>query len=157
VRRAESEAAAEQLGVEWLVDADLSRVRTLPDETLRRRAHHVVTEAARVEAVVTLLRAGRPEMIGGFLTQSHQSLSEDFEVSCVELDTAVDAAVAAGALGARMTGGGFGGSAIVLCRHADSSRIRLRMDAAFDSAGLHAPEIWAASTAPGARRFAGLG
>ena len=81
----------------------------LPDDVSRRRVRHVVTENARVLATVAHLRAGRPAAIGPLLTASHASLRDDFEVTVPELDVAVDAALAAGALGARMTGGGFGG------------------------------------------------
>ena len=69
-----------------------------------------------------MLDAGHPEDIGGYLTASHESLRDDFEVSCDELDVAVEAALSAGALGARMTGGGFGGCVISLCRDSDATR-----------------------------------
>lgn len=81
---------------------------------LRRRARHVVTEIDRVRQAAGLLRAGRAAGLGPLLDASHASLRGDFEVSCPELDVACETAVAAGALGARMTGGGFGGSAIAL-------------------------------------------
>ena len=87
---------------------------------LERRARHVITDNQRVQEVAALLRssgggdARTLAEVGALLTQSHRSLRDDFEVSWPEADVAVDAAVAAGALGARMTGGGFGGSAIAL-------------------------------------------
>src|SRR6185369_2035227 len=110
------EAAARTLGVPALRDVtDLdAALATLPDEISRRRVRHVVSEDARVHAVVSLLRSGRPADIGPLLTASHASLRDDFEVTVPELDVAVEAAVDAGALGARMTGGGFGGCVIAL-------------------------------------------
>jgi galactokinase len=101
-----------------------------------------------------LLKHGRPAEIGPFLTASHQSLTEDFEVSCRELDTVVDAALAAGALGARMTGAGFGGCAIVLCRAAEAGGVVEHVYREFEKAELREPEIWSATPAAGARRLA---
>ncbi len=88
-------------------------LRVLPDE-LHGRVRHVVTEDARVLDAVTALRVGDWSRLGTLMDASHESLRVDYEVSCEELDVAVAAARAAGALGARMTGGGFGGSAIAL-------------------------------------------
>ena len=115
-RRASCEAAARLLGVPALRDvADLdSALAVLDDDVLRRRVRHVVTENGRVLDVVDLLESGDVRAIGPLLTASHVSLRDDYEVSCRELDLVVDTALAAGALGARMTGGGFGGSAIAL-------------------------------------------
>ncbi|MCA1004971.1 galactokinase [Rhodococcus hoagii] len=119
-RRAAVERAARRLGVESLrVLADRGRdgadaVRSLKDEILRRRAWHVISEIARVRIAVAALESGDFAEFGRLLYASHMSLHRDFEVSCPELDSAVEAAMVAGALGARMTGGGFGGSAIAL-------------------------------------------
>ncbi|MGH8888757.1 MAG: galactokinase, partial [Acidothermaceae bacterium] len=117
-RRRSCETAAQQLGVPFLRDITASQLddalRELDDEVLRKRTRHVVTENDRVLSTVALMRQGDVAQIGPMLTQSHRSLRDDFEVSCAELDLAVDTALAAGALGARMTGGGFGGSAIAL-------------------------------------------
>ena len=117
-RRAACERAAVALGVPALrdippeqMDAALAK---LSDEVVKRRARHIISEQRRVLEVVELLDCQRPREIGPVLTAGHRSLRYDFEVSCAELDTTVEAAVAAGALGARMTGGGFGGSAVVL-------------------------------------------
>lgn len=142
--------AAAALAVDHLCDASLGAVLALPDGELRRRAHHVVTEAQRVRDVVDLLRRGRVGDIGALLTASHQSLTEDYEVSSPELDAAVDAALAAGALGARMTGGGFGGCAIALCRTADAADVSARVSSAFRAAGFAAPDIWSAAPSAGA-------
>ncbi len=149
-RRSACAAAAAALGLDLLCDATPAQVLELGDPLLRRRAHHVVTETQRVRDVVSLLRAGRPAEIGGFLTASHQSLAEDYEVSCPELDTAVDAALSAGALGARMTGAGFGGSAIALCRAAEAAGVESRIRQAFETGGFVAPEVWSATPAGGA-------
>ena len=113
-RRDRCEAAAVELDVEHLAGADLERVELLTDLVTRRRAHHVVTEQARVVAAEAALVAGDWAELGRLMTASHESLRDDYEVSVAELDLAVEAALAAGALGARMTGGGFGGSAIAL-------------------------------------------
>lgn len=149
-RRAACDAAATALGVELLCDATEATVLRLKDPVLRRRAHHVVTEAQRVRDVVDLLRPGRVADIGALLTASHQSLADDYEVSTPELDAAVDAALSAGALGARMTGGGFGGCAIALCRRSEADDIAARIVAAFATTGFTAPDIWPATPSAGA-------
>jgi galactokinase len=115
-RRAACEKAASLLGVRALRDvADLdAALRRLPDDVLRRRVRHIVTEDARVLSTVELLRAGRLREIGPLLTASHASMRDDYEITAPEVDTAVDALLGAGALGARMTGGGFGGCVIAL-------------------------------------------
>jgi galactokinase len=112
-RRAACVAAAEALGVPALRDATPGMVESL-DGVLRRRARHVVTEEARVHRVVGLLRAGDPAAVGPELTASHASLRDDFAVSVPALDAAVETALEHGALGARLVGGGFGGSVLVL-------------------------------------------
>ncbi|MDQ1649199.1 MAG: galactokinase [Frankiaceae bacterium] len=134
-RRRAVEAAATELGVQNLRDAEPAAVAALPP-ALRRRAQHVVTENERVTAVVALLRGGRTAEIGPLLTASHASLRDDFEVSCPELDLAVDAALRAGALGARMTGAGFGGTVVVLVREDEASRVIAAVEAAFDDASM---------------------
>ncbi|MDQ4034252.1 MAG: galactokinase [Actinomycetota bacterium] len=116
-RRRSAEQAAAELGLPSLRDASPERVDSLSNPLLRRRARHVVTEIARARNVVTLLGSGRIRDIGPLLNASHASLRDDLEVSSPELDCVVDAARAAGAVGARMTGGGFGGSALALVQH----------------------------------------
>ncbi len=114
-RRRQCRQVAELLGVGSLRDvAEPADLDAVPDPVLVRRARHVVTENQRVDQVASLLRAGRLPECGELLTQSHISLRDDFEVSWPAADTAVEAALAVGALGARMTGGGFGGCVIVL-------------------------------------------
>ncbi|MET9733125.1 galactokinase [Streptomyces sp. NPDC006458] len=156
-RRAGCEQGAAQLGVDALrdiphdgLDEALAR---LDDEEVRRLVRHVVTENRRVERVVALLEAGDTRAIGPVLSEGHASLRDDFQVSCRELDLVVDTAVAAGALGARMTGGGFGGSAIVLVEAADVAAIGKAVEEAFAAAGLTAPRVFEAVPSPGARRL----
>ena len=113
-RRADCETAAAALGVPSLRHADEAAVASLEDERVRRRARHVVREIARVTETVEALHDGDWARVGRLFGDSHDSMRSDFEISCDELDTVVATAVHAGALGARMTGGGFGGSAISL-------------------------------------------
>ncbi|HEY3086565.1 MAG TPA: galactokinase [Jatrophihabitantaceae bacterium] len=122
-RRASCEKAADLLGVSTLRDiTDLDAALTrLPDDELRRRVRHIVTENDRVLRTADLLRAGRIRSIGPLLTASHASMRDDYEITAPEIDTAVEALLEAGALGARMTGGGFGGCVIALV---DEGRIR---------------------------------
>lgn len=117
LRRASCENAAAAAGVSALRDlsvADLARLETLVDNETFRRARHIVTENDRVLATVEALRAGDLARVGELLVSSHQSMRDDFEISTPELDTQVEVALNSGALGARMTGGGFGGSVIAL-------------------------------------------
>jgi len=140
-RRASCEAAQDELGVRHLAHADLEQLGVLTDVVTRRRAHHVVTEQARVVAAEAALRAGRWEELGRLMTASHLSLRDDYEVSCPELDVAVEAALEAGALGARMTGGGFGGSAIALVPPGEDAAVRDAVLAAYESDGFAPPRF----------------
>ncbi len=151
-RRRQCEQARDLLGLSSLRDATLEHVHRLDDPLLRARTHHVVTEIARVVDVVRILDAGRPQDIGSYLTASHHSLRDDFEVSCDELDVTVDAALSAGALGARMTGGGFGGCAIALVRDADVDAVTREVEAAYDKRGWSPPTTFAALPSAGAHR-----
>ena len=146
-RRAQCQAGAEALGVASLrevpvehLDAALARL----DDPVRRRVRHVVTDIERVREVATLLRDGALAEIGPILTTSHHSLRDDFEVSCEELDLAVDSALASGALGARMVGGGFGGSVLALVPTAAISQITESVAMAFSGAGFEAPRSFPA-------------
>jgi galactokinase len=159
-RRAGCERAAELLGVPALRDITVDGTEStgldnalgrLPEE-LRPLVRHVVTENDRVRRTVELLRAGRLAEIGELLTASHVSLRDDYRVSCLELDVTVDAALAAGALGARMTGGGFGGSAIALVPHAERNTIGDKVLAAFAERSLPMPGLFTAVPSAGARR-----
>jgi galactokinase len=156
-RRRSCERAAETLGVRALRDVtldDLEEARSggKLDEVTFRRARHVVTENERVQNVVEALRAGQMERIGAALAGSHASLRDDYEVSCPELDVAVEAAVSGGAVAARMTGGGFGGSALALAPIDGAGRVEQAVGEAFAAAGFGPPVVFAVSIADGARR-----
>ncbi|MFF4491104.1 galactokinase [Streptomyces sp. NPDC001544] len=156
-RRAGCEKGAALLGVDALRDIpydelDQALARLGDEEEVRRLVRHVVTEDQRVERVVSLLRSGETRAIGPVLTEGHASLRDDFRISCPELDLVVDTALANGALGARMTGGGFGGSAIVLAEAADVDTLTKSVEDAFAAAGFTAPRVFEAVPSPGARR-----
>ncbi|WP_249523699.1 hypothetical protein [Modestobacter marinus] len=111
------------------------------------------TGSPRVDPVVGLVRAGRVAEIGPLLDGSHTSLRDDYEVSAVELDVVVAAARAAGALGARMVGGGFGGSAIALIRSADAPAVEEAVVAACRERELTLPRVLTVTSGPAARRL----
>lgn len=152
-RRAECEEVAGLLGVASLRAADQSVVDSVADERLRRRARHVVTEIQRVRSVVGLLTSGSVASIGPILVASHASLRDDFEVSCPELDLVVTQALAAGALGARMTGGGFGGSAVALVPESAVAGVCAQITAAAARASFPEPRFLRAVPSVGARLF----
>ncbi|NJC21718.1 galactokinase [Arthrobacter pigmenti] len=154
-RRRSCEVGADVMGVAALRDlseGDLAEASGLLDEETFRRVRHIVTENARVQATVELLRSEGPRAIGPLLDASHVSMRDDFEISCAELDLAVDSSRGAGALGARMTGGGFGGSAIALTQVEDIDRVRAAVMEAFAGAGFTEPLVFAVSPADGAGR-----
>lgn len=156
--RAGCEAAAAALGVPALRDIPADglheALERLDDPSLRPLVRHVVTDDARVEETVRLLDAGRTRAIGPVLSAGHASLRDDFGVSCAELDLVVDASATAGALGARMTGGGFGGSAIVLVEADAAQAVGVAVTEAFAAAGYRAPRVFEAVAGEGARRLA---
>jgi galactokinase len=151
-RRAAVEKAAATLGLHSLRDATLRDLDALDGEPLRR-ARHVVTEIARVREAVALLDDGRLQDIGPLLDASHTSLAKDFEVSCRELDLACETARASGAFGARMVGGGFGGSAIALVPVSRVDDVATSVRDAFTAEGLRQPEIRRADPSEGAHRL----
>ncbi|GAA2797253.1 galactokinase [Streptomyces showdoensis] len=155
-RRAGCEAGARALGVRALRDVPATQLSDalarLDDETVRRYVRHVVSDDDRVERVIALLDAGDPHAVGALLTEGHASLRDDLRVSCPELDLAVEAANAAGALGARMTGGGFGGSAVVLVAADRAEEVAAAVGKAFAEAGFAAPGVFPAVPSAGARR-----
>jgi galactokinase len=156
-RRTACERAAATLGVPALRDvstADLDdALGRLADDRSGRRVRHVVTENQRVLDTVALLRAGRMRDLGPLLSASHASLRDDFEVTVPELDVAAEAAEAAGALGARMTGGGFGGCVIALVEAAAADRVEAAVRDAFAGRGFAAPVAFRATPGPGATRL----
>jgi galactokinase len=155
VRRDSCERAAAMLGVASLRDVvDLDdALQRLTDDDLRRCTRHVVTENERVLQTVGILRDGSPVDIGPLLTASHRSLRDDYRVSCPELDLAVDALLEAGALGARMTGGGFGGSAIGLIARARVAAATESVGGAFAAADFRPPAAFEVRASDGARRM----
>ncbi|MHB1011109.1 MAG: galactokinase [Propionibacteriaceae bacterium] len=156
-RRAACERAAALLGVASLRDVPYSHLgQTLHklehDPELFTRVQHVVSEIQRVRDTVEALEAGELAEVGLLFTASHLSLRDDFEVSCEELDAAVDAALEAGALGARMTGGGFGGSAIALVPERLVPGVEKAILASYERKGFRKPAFFLATPAGGARR-----
>ncbi len=153
-RRRACEEAAASLGVPALRDiTGTAGLAHLADPVMRRRARHVVTENERVLRAADLLREMRLASIGPLLVASHASLRDDFEVSWPEADAAVEAALRAGALGARMTGGGFGGSVIALAPAGSAGAVTEEVSAVFGRAGWHPPSIRPAWPSEGARRL----
>jgi galactokinase len=156
-RRASCELGASLMGVPALRDvsiADLSRAEELMDDVTFRRVRHIVTENQRVLDTVRVLREQGARAIGDLLVASHVSMRDDFEISTVELDTAVDTALAAGALGARMTGGGFGGAAIALIEQDAVDAVSDAVTAAFAASGFGAPHLFTVTPSAGPLRDA---
>ncbi|WP_433298222.1 galactokinase [Actinoplanes sp. CA-030573] len=156
-RRKSCEEAARILGVPALRDVPLdglaAALEKIDDDVTRRRVRHIVTENQRVLDTVALLQDGRVRDIGPLLTASHASMRDDFEITVPPIDLAVGAALSAGAYGARMTGGGFGGCVLALI---DSDRERPTteaVEAAYADAGFTAPTCWIATAGPGAGRL----
>ncbi|MFI7289656.1 galactokinase [Streptomyces anulatus] len=160
-RRAGCEEGARLLGIPMLRDlrhenlaaALTTLVDAGADESVVRYVRHVVGDNRRVEQVIALLDAGDVRAAGPVLNEGHHSLRDDLRVSCPELDLVVEAANEAGALGARMTGGGFGGSAVVLVEEAAAGTVAKAVSEAFAAAGHAAPGIFDAIPSGGARRL----
>lgn len=151
-RREECERAAAELGIDWLASAGLDATVRLEDETLKARTRHVLTETARVRGAVNAISRRAWPQLGTILTASHASLRDDFQVSCPELDVAVEAALEAGALGARMTGGGFGGSVIALAAPEQVQGLRDRVEARYAAHQWARPEVFVVHAADGAHQ-----
>jgi galactokinase len=131
------------------LDSTLDR---LSDRTIRGQVRHVVTEIERVRQTVALLREGRVAEVGSVFNASHASMRDDFGISCAELDVAVREATAHGALGARMTGGGFGGSAIVLLPTERTTEVTSAVLHGFADSGFGSPNCFAVTARGPARR-----
>jgi galactokinase len=154
-RRASCEEAARLLGVTALrdvinLDAALEQ---LADPVIQRRVRHVVSENARVLEAVEVLRAGRIADLAPLLDASHASMRDDFEITVPQVDLASDTARAAGALGARMTGGGFGGCIIALVPAGEAERVGGEIVHSFAAAGFGQPMYFTAVPSAGARRL----
>ncbi|WP_435121584.1 galactokinase [Micromonospora tulbaghiae] len=156
-RRKSCERAAATLGVTALRDVDVAdldaALARLDDDETRRRVRHVVTENQRVLDTVALLRAGRVRDTGPLLTASHASMRDDFEITVPEIDTAVEAALAAGAYGARMTGGGFGGCVLALVDAGSADAVAAAVTDAYARNGFTAPGTLTVLPAGGVTRL----
>jgi len=153
-RRASCESAAAKLGVASMRELEMQQLERDHDKLTSvefQRARHAVSEIARVLKAVERLRAKQFLEFGELLNQSHISLRDDYTVSCPELDLVVDTANANGALGARMVGGGFGGSAIALIKDEDAGKISLAIEKAFADAGYQAPRFFDSLPSDGAK------
>ncbi|NUQ31403.1 MAG: galactokinase [Dermatophilaceae bacterium] len=155
-RREACEQAARDLGVDTLREVDPSALddalARLGSDEVRRRVRHVVTEIERVEAAVRALEANDLGEVGRLFDASHTSLCDDYEVSCEELDLATGTARAHGALGARMTGGGFGGSCIAIVASEDAEDVAKAIDTAFADAGFTTPQSFTVTASGPAAR-----
>ncbi len=153
-RRASCEEVAKILGVSSMRELSFELLQSKEAEltsTQFKRARHAVTEIARVLEAVEKLESKDFAAFGKLLNQSHYSLRDDYTVSCPELDTAVEAALKNGALGARMVGGGFGGSAIALIAENDAGKVSLAIERAFAEKGFKAPRFFSSLPSDGAK------
>jgi len=152
-RRASCESVVVKLGINSLRELSMEQLensRALLTETEFVRARHAVTEMKRVLGCVDALSNSDFEKVGHLINQSHASLRDDYTVSCPELDTAVEASLTAGALGSRMVGGGFGGSAIALIQASKTTETIKVIEKAFSSKGFKAPRFFTSLPSQGA-------
>lgn len=157
VRREACERGAEIMGFGSLREmtlSDLPRAQELMDDVTFRRVRHVVTENDRVLRTVQALADGQLDELGELLLASHASMRDDFEISIPELDLAVETAMAIGAVGSRMTGGGFGGAAIAVIAQSKLDALGDAVTAAFKAAGFEEPRVFSVTPSQGARREA---
>jgi galactokinase len=156
-RRASCERAAAQLGVSSLrevQDEGVEALQRLTDPVDRRRARHVLTDNQRTLDAVAALRNSDFAEVGRLFTASQASMRDDFEITTDHIDLIADTAVAAGALGARMTGGGFGGCVIALVADEDVDAVSAAVRAAVAAAGYPEPAIGRTRAGAGAQRLA---
>ena len=146
-RRAECERFARALGVASLRDVTRGQAQG------HARARHVVSENERVHETAEALRAAELERVGQLFSESHTSLRDDYEVSTPELDALVAALEAAGALGARLTGAGFGGAVVAACRRGLASEVAATATARYRSATGREPKTWLVQAVDGAGRI----
>ena len=152
-RRASCESAVAKLGISSLRELTLEKLQesgALLIETEFIRVRHAVTEMKRVLDCVDALSASDFEKVGKLINQSHASLRDDYTVSCPELDTAVEASLLAGALGSRMVGGGFGGSAIALIQASKTTQTVSTVEKAFADRKFKAPRFFTSLPSQGA-------
>lgn len=154
-RREACEKGASAMGVTSLRDlssSDLPSAEQKLDDVTFRRCRHVITENQRVLEAVDALKASDMTKLGQLLLESHASMRDDFEISIEELDTAVEVAMSVGAIGSRMTGGGFGGAAIAIIEEAKLAELEKQCKKVFADKGFAEPNIFAVSPSQGARR-----
>jgi galactokinase len=152
-RRAACESVAAKLNIPSMRHLTLDVLQASREKITKTefiRARHAVTEIARVLDAVKALRASDFATLGNLINQSHASLRDDYAVSCPELDVAVAASLAAGAMGARMVGGGFGGSAIALIKAEDVADTRDAVTKAFETHGFKRPRFFTSLPSAGA-------
>lgn len=155
VRREACEKGAAIMGVSSLrelVADDLDRAQSLMDDVTFRRCRHVITENQRVLDTVNSLKSGNLAEVGRLMLESHDSMRDDFEISIPELDLAVETAMKLGAIGSRMTGGGFGGAAIAIIEQNKLAQLSEACKRAFASAGFVEPNIFSVAPSDGARK-----
>lgn len=156
-RRSDCEKSARILGVESLRQVSVADLRRalpqLNNERLARRTRHIVSENQRVLDTADALGRGRWVKVGELLTTAHVSYRDDFEASCPEVDLAVDKLLEVGALGARLTGGGFGGAAISLLPADDVAAATAAVATAYDASGYAPPQVFTVVPSSGAQRI----
>lgn len=156
-RRASCESVAAKLSVKSMRELTMSQLDSSRDqitETEFFRARHAVTEMKRVLDCVAALSVGDFVKVGQLINESHISLRDDYTVSCPELDTAVNASLAAGAMGSRMVGGGFGGSAIALIEASKTTQTIKAVESAFVVKNFKAPRFFTSLPSQGAELLA---
>ena len=126
----------------------------LGDERLVKRTRHIVTENQRVLDIAAALSRDRWSRVGELLTEAHISYRDDFEASCVEVDVAVETLLNAGAIGARLTGGGFGGAAIALMPADDVDAAMAAIESAYEQRGYQQATMFTVAPSAGAQRIA---
>jgi galactokinase len=134
--------------------ADLPKAKELMDDVTYRRVRHIVTENQRVLLSVAAIADSRMDELGELLLASHASMRDDFEISIAELDIAVETAMEVGAIGSRMTGGGFGGAAIAIIHRDKLSELETKVSEVFAERGFLAPRVFAVTPSQGARKEA---
>lgn len=156
-RREACEKGAAIMNVESLRELeirDLPKAKELMDDVTYRRVRHIVTENQRVLQSVSALADARMDELGELLLASHASMRDDFEISITELDVAVETAMEVGAIGSRMTGGGFGGAAIAIIHKDKLKDLESRVLEVFAARGFGAPRVFAVTPSQGARKEA---
>ena len=154
-RRQACQEAAEKMGVASLRDVTLEKLEASQDllgDVVYKRARHVLTENERVQKTVELLSSSGPKSIGQLMNESHASMRDDFQISITELDVAVETAISHGAIGARLTGGGFGGAAIALIDSDKVASLTTAVLEKFHDQGFEKPEIFTVTADEGAKR-----